>query len=54
MIETIGQYNAQTNPSIIKIDEERAQYWMDRGAQPTAQVKHLLRVQSRQAASTEA
>ena len=54
VIETIGQYNAQTNPSIIKIDEERAQYWMDRGAQPTAQVKHLLRVQSRQAASTEA
>lgn len=54
IIETIGQYNAQTNPSIIKIDEERAQYWMDRGAQPTAQVKHLLRVQSRQAASTEA
>lgn len=54
VIETIGQYNAQTNPSIIKIDEERAQYWMDRGAQPSAQVKHLLRVQSRQAASTEA
>lgn len=54
IIETIGQYNAQTNPSIIKIDEERAQYWLDRGAQPTSQVKHLLRVQARQAASTEA
>jgi small subunit ribosomal protein S16 len=54
VIETIGQYNAQTNPSIIKIDEERAQYWIDRGAQPTAQVKHLLRVQGKQAAATEA
>lgn len=54
VIETIGQYNAQTNPSIIKIDEERAQYWMDRGAQPTPQVKHLLKVQARQAATTEA
>lgn len=54
VIETIGQYNAQTEPSIIKIDEERAQYWIDRGAQPTAQVKHLLRVQARQAATTEA
>lgn len=54
VIETIGQYNAQTNPSTIKIDEERAQYWIDRGAQPTAQVKHLLRAQSRQAATAEA
>lgn len=54
VIETIGQYNAQTNPSTIKIDEERAQYWIDRGAQPTAQVKRLLKVQARQAAAAEA
>lgn len=53
VIETIGQYNAQTNPSTIKIDEERAQYWLDRGAQPTKQVQHLLKVQAKQAATAE-
>ncbi|MBA3328273.1 MAG: 30S ribosomal protein S16 [Solirubrobacterales bacterium] len=47
VIETIGQYNAQTEPSTIRIDAERAQYWLDRGAQPTAQVRKLLSVQAR-------
>lgn len=45
VIETIGQYNAQTNPSTIKIDEERARGWLARGAQPTSTVKKLLRIQ---------
>ncbi|MBJ7332206.1 MAG: 30S ribosomal protein S16 [Solirubrobacteraceae bacterium] len=52
VIETIGQYNAQTNPSTIKIDAERAQYWIERGAQPTQQVKHLLKIQKKQQAAT--
>ena len=28
VIETIGRYNAQTEPSTIQIDEERARYWL--------------------------
>ena len=32
-IETIGQYNPQTEPSTIRIDEERLQHWLARGAQ---------------------
>ena len=28
VIETIGHYNAQTNPSTIVIDEERARSWL--------------------------
>jgi small subunit ribosomal protein S16 len=45
VIETIGQYNAQTNPSTIAIDEERARSWLARGAQPTSTVRKLLRIQ---------
>jgi small subunit ribosomal protein S16 len=45
VIETIGQYNAQTNPSTIKIDEERARTWLARGAQPSNTVRKLLRIQ---------
>ena len=42
-IETIGHYNPQTDPSVIVIDEERAQHWLDHGAQPTRTVAGLLR-----------
>ena len=44
-IETIGQYNPQTEPSLIQIDEERARHWLSAGAQPTRTVAHLLRTQ---------
>ena len=43
VIETIGRYNAQTNPSEIVLDEERARHWLERGAQPSATVRKLLR-----------
>jgi small subunit ribosomal protein S16 len=45
VIETIGHYNAQTNPSTIVIDEERARSWLARGAQPSNTVAKLLRIQ---------
>jgi small subunit ribosomal protein S16 len=45
VIETIGHYNAQTDPSTIVIDEERARRWLARGAQPTQTVRKLLRIQ---------
>jgi small subunit ribosomal protein S16 len=45
VIETIGHYNAQTNPSTIVIDEERARNWLARGAQPSDTVRKLLRIQ---------
>jgi small subunit ribosomal protein S16 len=43
-IETIGQYNAQTDPSTIVLDEERAKYWLEKGAQPSERVAGLLRI----------
>jgi small subunit ribosomal protein S16 len=44
-IETIGRYNAQTEPSTIVLDEDRVRYWLERGAQPSGTVKKLLRTQ---------
>jgi small subunit ribosomal protein S16 len=44
-IETVGQYNPQTEPSTIKLDEERIRIWLDKGAQPTATVRKLLKTQ---------
>jgi small subunit ribosomal protein S16 len=45
VIETVGRYNAQTDPSTIVVDAERAQHWLARGAQPTRTVRKLLRTQ---------
>jgi len=42
-IEAIGHYNPQTEPSTIRIDEERLQHWLARGAQPTGTVKQLVK-----------
>ena len=42
-IEEIGYFNPMTDPADIKVDAERAQYWLGVGAQPTQTVKTLLR-----------
>ncbi len=44
VIETVGHYNAQTNPSTIVLNEERIKDWLERGAQPTNTVRKLLRI----------
>ena len=43
VIETIGSYDNRSNPKVIKINKERASYWLGKGAQPTETVKNLLR-----------
>ena len=45
VLETIGHYNAQTQPSTIVLDEERVRHWLARGAQPTETVRKLLKTQ---------
>lgn len=45
VIETVGHYNPQTDPSTIKLDEERVRHWLAQGAQPTPTVRKLLRTQ---------
>ena len=45
VLETLGHYNAQTDPSTIVLDEERIRAWLARGAQPSGSVRKLLRIQ---------
>ena len=42
-IEEIGTYDPTAVPSAIKVDLERAKYWIANGAQPTDTVKALLK-----------
>ena len=40
-IESIGYYDPMKNPKVIKLDEERYNYWLSVGAQPSERVKKL-------------
>ncbi|MFP3895283.1 MAG: 30S ribosomal protein S16 [Anaerolineales bacterium] len=41
-IENIGHYNPRTDPPTVKIDEERAKYWLSVGARPSKAVARML------------
>ena len=41
-IEIIGFYNPKTEPLTLKVNNERAKYWIEHGAQPTETVRSLL------------
>ena len=43
-LENIGTYDPLQNPSGIKIDTDRARYWIGCGAQPSSTVKKLLKI----------
>ena len=42
-IEEIGYYNPMEEPSVVKVDPEKARKWMENGAQPTDTVKALFK-----------
>ena len=42
-IEEIGYYDPKSNPSVVKIDGDKAKDWIAKGAQPTDTVKRLLK-----------
>jgi small subunit ribosomal protein S16 len=42
-IEEIGFYNPLTDPSTIRLDEEKVRHWLSKGAQPSESVQALLR-----------
>jgi small subunit ribosomal protein S16 len=41
-LENIGHYNPRTRPATEIIDEDRALYWLNVGAQPSDAVRRLL------------
>ncbi len=41
-IEEIGYYNPMEEPSVVKVDAEKAKKWIQNGAQPTDTVKALF------------
>ena len=42
-IEEIGYYNPMEEPSVVKVDAEKAKKWIANGAQPTDTVKALFK-----------
>ncbi|MBM6920029.1 30S ribosomal protein S16 [Phocea massiliensis] len=42
-IEEIGYYDPTKNPSVVKVDADKAKEWIKNGAQPTDTVKKLLK-----------
>lgn len=44
VIEEIGIYDPNKQPSLIQIKSDRAQYWLSVGAQPSDPVHKLLRI----------
>ena len=40
-IESIGYFNPVVEPKVLKIDEERYNYWLSVGAKPSEKVKKL-------------
>jgi small subunit ribosomal protein S16 len=44
VIEEIGLYHPKEDPSYIKVESERAQYWLGVGAQPSEAVAQILKI----------
>jgi small subunit ribosomal protein S16 len=42
-IENIGKYHPLDDPSVIEIDQNRALHWLRVGAQPSDQVRNLMK-----------
>ncbi|KPK43879.1 MAG: 30S ribosomal protein S16 [Nitrospira bacterium SM23_35] len=41
-IEILGTYDPLKDPSEVKLDQEKAKQWIQKGAQPTTIVKKLM------------
>jgi small subunit ribosomal protein S16 len=54
-LENLGTYNPTRNPIEIKLDLNRVNYWIEKGAQPTNTVSRLIKASTKaEAASTAA
>jgi small subunit ribosomal protein S16 len=44
-LEVVGTYNPLPDPSEVNLKEDRIQYWIEQGAEPTDTVRNLLKKQ---------
>jgi small subunit ribosomal protein S16 len=42
-LEVLGQYNPLSDPAQIEVNEDRARYWLSKGAKPSETVRSILR-----------
>lgn len=42
-IEELGTYDPSQNPAFVKLNTQRAQYWLKVGAKPSETVKSIFR-----------
>ncbi|HJX34201.1 MAG TPA: 30S ribosomal protein S16 [Desulfatiglandales bacterium] len=42
-LEILGSYNPLKNPVEIRIDKDRVNYWLEKGASPSESVRAILR-----------
>ena len=50
-VENVGFYNPTREPAEVRLNMERVNYWIERGAQPTDTVRQLIKQQARDAAA---
>lgn len=48
-LELLGIYDPMTKPSVVKFNQDRLNYWLSVGAQPSDTVASLIRRQKREA-----
>jgi small subunit ribosomal protein S16 len=42
-VEILGHYNPRTRPALVDIRQERVDYWIGKGAQPSDSVRTLIK-----------
>ena len=52
-IEILGFYDPRNEPSIVRIDMDKARKWLSNGAQPTETVAKLLKIVESQPAQAD-
>jgi small subunit ribosomal protein S16 len=41
-VEILGHYNPRSKPAVVRVDQERVDFWLKKGAQPSDSVRTLI------------
>ena len=42
-VEILGHYNPRSKPAVVKVDKERVDFWLEKGAVPSDTVRTLIK-----------